>query len=77
MRASANPKKQFIEEQNKLFFDSYNSDKESPLERSIFKELFEKLYDIIDNYYRKTLSKNDKYLIGVVEKTRNFLGTEI
>ena len=40
-------KKQFIEEQNKLFFDSYNSDKESPLERSIFKELFEKLYDII------------------------------
>lgn len=70
-------KKQFIEEQNKLFFDSYNSDKESPLERSIFKELFEKLYDTIDNYYRKTLSKNDKYLIGVVEKTRNFLGTEI
>ena len=70
-------KEQFITKQIELFFNSCNSKIEKPLDRYAFKELFEKLYDLIENFYKKNLTKNERYLVSVNKRIENTLSTKI
>ena len=75
---SANlPKEQCINEQIELFGKYYPSEKVTPTDRSVMKELFEKLYEIMESYYKEHVSKSTNYLAGTVQKTEAALSTDI
>ena len=62
---SANlPKELCINEQAERFSCYYPSVKVTPADQSYMKELFAKLYEIMESYYREHISKDTNYLAG-------------
>lgn len=75
---SANlPKEQCINEQTERFSSYYPSVKVTPADQSYMKELFAKLYEIMESYYREHISEDTNYLAGTVQKTEATLSTDI
>lgn len=75
---SANlPKELCINEQAERFSCYYPSVKVTPADQSYMKELFAKLYEIMESYYREHISKDTNYLAGTVQKTKAELSADI
>lgn len=70
-------KERFIEKQIDLFLNTNDISNENPIDKIIMMDLFTKIYVLIENYYIKDLSKNEKYVIGVIEKVKDNISTEI
>ena len=75
---SANlPKEQCINEQTERFSSYYPFVKVTPADQSYMKELFAKLYEIMESYYREHISEDTNYLAGTVQKTKAELSADI
>lgn len=75
--SKAIPKDQFIDDQINKFENAFPNAINDYYNRIILKSFIATIYDKVEIYYKNSLSKNEKYMVGVVEKIKSTLEIDI